>query len=101
MEPDVLILKMQSVLAMDATGLNALRDIYEKLHRKGKQLVLSGPHTQPLLSMQKDGFIDDLGEDNVCPHLDAALDRAKEILAQKKAARAVKADAKLSAAASK
>jgi len=30
-EPEVLILKMQSVLAMDATGLNALQDIYEKL----------------------------------------------------------------------
>jgi SulP family sulfate permease len=79
-EPEVLILKMQSVLAMDATGLNALQDIYEKLHRKGKHLVLSGPHTQPLLTMQNDGFIDQLGEENVCPHLDAALERAKEIL---------------------
>jgi SulP family sulfate permease len=82
-EPEVLILKMQSVLAMDATGLNALEDIYEKLHRKGKQLVLSGPHTQPLLTMENDGFIDELGEENVCPHLDAALARAREILAQK------------------
>ena len=82
-EPEVLILKMQSVLAMDATGLNALQDIYEKLHRKGRHLVLSGPHTQPLLTMQNDGFIDQLGEENVCPHLDAALERAKEILATK------------------
>jgi SulP family sulfate permease len=82
-EPEVLILKMQSVLAMDATGLNALQDIYEKLHRKGKHLVLSGPHTQPLLTMQNDGFIDQLGEENVCPHLDAALERAKEILQAK------------------
>ena len=68
---------------MDATGLNALQDIYEKLHRKGRHLVLSGPHTQPLLTMQNDGFIDQLGEENVCPHLDAALERAKEILATK------------------
>ena len=82
-EPDVLILKMQSVLAMDATGLNALEDIYEKLHAKGRHLILSGPHTQPLITMQKDGFIDELGEENVCPHLDAALDRAKEILQPK------------------
>jgi SulP family sulfate permease len=89
-EPDVLILKMQSVLAMDATGLNALQDIYEKLHRKGKQLVLSGPHTQPLLTMQNDGFIDQLGEDNVCPHLDAALERAKEILEAKQSGGAEK-----------
>jgi SulP family sulfate permease len=79
-EPEILILKMQSVLAIDATGLNALEDIYEKLHKKGKHLVLSGPHTQPLLTMQKDGFIEQLGEANLCPHLDAALERAREIL---------------------
>lgn len=89
-EPEVLILKMQSVLAMDATGLNALEDIYEKLHKKGRHLVLSGPHTQPLLTMQKDGFIDQLGEENLCPHLDAALERAREILEQKKAAHGTK-----------
>jgi SulP family sulfate permease len=74
---------MQSVLAMDATGLNALEDIYEKLHRKGKRLILSGPHTQPLLTMQNSGFIDALGEENVCPHLDAALERAREMLSDK------------------
>ncbi len=90
-EPEVLILKMQSVLAMDATGLNALEDIFEKLHRRGRQLVLSGPHTQPLLTMQKDGFIERLGEENVCPHLDAALERAREVLAAKAEAKAAKA----------
>jgi sulfate permease, SulP family len=84
-EPEILILKMQSVLAMDATGLNALEDIYEKLHRKGRHLILSGPHTQPLVTMQRDGFIDDLGTENVCPHLDAALERAREILKAKSA----------------
>ncbi len=90
-EPEVLILKMQSVLAMDATGLNALEDIFEKLHRRGRQLVLSGPHTQPLLTMQKDGFIERLGEENVCPHLDAALERAREILTAKAETKAAKA----------
>ncbi|HWF20485.1 MAG TPA: sulfate permease [Verrucomicrobiae bacterium] len=84
-EPEILILKMQSVLAMDATGLNALEDIYEKLHRKGRHLILSGPHTQPLVTMQRDGFIDQLGAENVCPHLDAALERAREILDAKAA----------------
>jgi len=80
-EPEILILKMQSVLAMDATGLNALRDIYEKLRAKGKHLILSGPHTQPLVTLQKDGFVDELGEKNVCAHLDDSLARAREILA--------------------
>jgi SulP family sulfate permease len=79
-EPDVLILRMRKVVAMDATGLNALEDLYERLHRKGKHLVLSAPHTHPLMVMEKADFIDRLGRENVCPHIDAALARAREIL---------------------
>jgi SulP family sulfate permease len=79
-EPDVLILRMRKVLAMDATGLNALEDLCERLRRKGKHVILSGPHTQPYLVMEKAGFIEWLGRENVCPHIEAALARAREIL---------------------
>ncbi|MCI0746470.1 MAG: sulfate permease [Verrucomicrobia subdivision 3 bacterium] len=79
-EPDVLILRMRKVLAMDATGLNALEDLYERLHGKGKTVILSGPHTQPLLVMDKAGFLDRIGRENVCAHIDAALARAREVL---------------------
>jgi len=79
-EPDVLILRMRKVMAMDATGLNALEDLYERLRRKGKHMVLSGPHAQPLFVMDKAGFLDRIGRENVCAHIDAALDRAREIL---------------------
>lgn len=79
-EPDVLILRMRKVVAMDATGLNALEDLYEKLRRKGKHLVLSAPHTNPTIVMERAGFIERMGRENVCPHIDAALDRARQIL---------------------
>jgi len=79
-EPDILIIRMRHVVAMDATGLNALEDLYERLHRKGKHLILSGPHTQPLLVMENAGFLDEIGRENVCPHVEAALARANEIL---------------------
>jgi SulP family sulfate permease len=79
-EPDVLILRMRKVVAMDATGLNALEDLYERLYRKGKHLILSAPHTHPLMVMEKAGFLDRIGRENVCPHIDAALARAREIL---------------------
>ncbi len=71
---------MRKVLAMDATGLNALEDLYEKLRKKGKHLILSGPHTQPYMTMDKSGFLAQLGSENVCPHIDAALQRARVIL---------------------
>jgi len=79
-EPTILILRMRKVLAMDATGLNALEDLHERLRRKGKHLILSGPHTQPLFLMEKAGFLDRIGRDNVCPHIAAALERARAIL---------------------
>ncbi len=79
-EPEVLILGMRKVLAMDATGLNALEDLYERLHARGKHIILSGPHTQPLFMMDKAGFLDQLGRKNICADLEQALERAREIL---------------------
>ncbi|HWD92619.1 MAG TPA: sulfate permease [Verrucomicrobiae bacterium] len=79
-EPDVLILRMRKVLAMDATGLNALEDLYERLRRHNRHLVLSGPHTQPLFMMDKAGFLDRMGRENICANIDASLARAREIL---------------------
>jgi len=81
-EPQILILRMRMVLAMDATGLNALEDLYDRLRRKGKHLILSAPHTQPYLVMDKAGFLDQIGRENVCADVDAALARAREILGQ-------------------
>jgi SulP family sulfate permease len=79
-EPEVLILRMRKVVAMDATGLNALEDLCERLRRKGKHVILSGPHTQPYMVMDKAGFIAWLGRENVCPHIEASLARARQIL---------------------
>ena len=79
-EPDVLILRMRKVLAMDATGLNALEDLFERLQRKGKHLILSAPHTQPLLVMDQAGFLERIGKENVCAHVDASLARARQLL---------------------
>lgn len=79
-EPEILILRMRKVVAMDATGLNALEDLYDKLSRKGKHLILSAPHTNPYMVMERAGFIERLGRENVCPHIDAALARSRVIL---------------------
>ena len=83
-QPEVLILRMRQVLAMDATGLNALEDLCGRMHRKGKHLVLSGPHAQPLFTMEKAGFLDRVGRPNVCATFDDALARAKALLEEEK-----------------
>jgi SulP family sulfate permease len=79
-EPKVLVIRMRKVLAMDATGLNALEDLHGKLRAKGRHLVLSGPHAQPLVVMDRSGFLDRLGRDNVCADIELALKRAGSLL---------------------
>lgn len=77
----VVIVHMAAVTAMDATALNRIENLHEKLHRHGKHLVLSGPHTQPYFLLEKAGFFDRLGRDNVAPDLEAAVARARALLA--------------------
>lgn len=82
--PDVLILRMRDVLAMDATGLDALEDLQEKMKQHGKHLVLCGPHSQPLFALTRSGFLDRIGMDNVCGDMEASLARARAILESKR-----------------
>jgi len=82
--PDVLILRMRDVLALDATGLDALEDLLEKLRIKKKDLILCGPHSQPMIALVRAGFIDRLGMENVCADMDISLERARKILDAKK-----------------
>ena len=79
--PRVLILRLQLVPAMDATALNALESITERMQRRGGTVILSGPHHQPLAMMKRAGFIDRLGRANIRAHFDDALTRAREVLA--------------------
>jgi SulP family sulfate permease len=83
--PQVLILRLRTVLAIDATGLQALEDLRARLERQGKHLVLSAPHTQPLAAMEASGFVERLGPQNVQPNIAAALERAQVILAAQRA----------------
>eukprot|EP01031_Cornospumella_fuschlensis_P001280 gene1280-1599_t len=79
--PRVLILRLQLVPAMDATALNALESIVERMQAAGGTVILSGPHRQPLSMMMQAGFIARLGRKNICAHFDDALTRAREVLA--------------------
>lgn len=82
--PKVLILRLRHVLALDATALHALEDVWDQTRREGTGLVLSGVHSQPLFVMQRSGFIAKVGEDNLHSNIDDALARAKALLKEGK-----------------
>lgn len=84
--PEVLILRMRDVLAMDATGLDALEDLHEKMRRHGKNLILCGPHSQPLFALTRSGLLDKMGMENVCGDMAAALIQAQVLLEKRKRA---------------
>lgn len=78
--PKVLILRTRNLLAVDASGLRALEDLFERTQREGTMLVLSGIHKQPLYLLNSSGLIDRIGEQNVCGSIDEALERARQII---------------------
>ena len=84
-EPDVLILKMHEVISMDSSALRTLQHMHAKLRRRGKYLILCGPHTQPYFLMHQAGFFDEVGKDNIKANLDDALERARQLQGEMKA----------------
>lgn len=79
-KPGVLILRVRNVLSVDATALRVLEEVCQQARREGTVLVLSGIHAQPLVAMERAGFLDAVGVENVLGNIDDALNRAREIL---------------------
>jgi SulP family sulfate permease len=78
--PKVVILRLRNMTAIDATGIQALEDLADRLHESGKHLVFCGMREQPARLMKKAGFEDYIGAENICPNVDAALARSRELL---------------------
>lgn len=78
--PKVRIIRMRNVPAIDATGLQTLRDFYHDAKKLKTHMILSGVHTQPLYAMTQAGLFDLYGEDNIFGNIDDALDHARELL---------------------
>ena len=80
----VLVLRMRSVSAIDATAMQQLELLLDACRSRGVQLVLSHVNHQPMQVMRKAGFAEKLGQDNFCPHIDEALARAQAIVSDEK-----------------
>ena len=77
----VLVLRMRSVPAIDATGIHSFESIIKTCKKNGSTLVLSHVNEQPMEVLKKSGMLSEIGEENICEHIDSALARAEEILA--------------------
>ena len=76
----VLILRMRSVPAIDATGIHAFETILKTFEKKGKTLIISHANEQPLKALKKSGLYTRIGKENFQRNINDALKRAEEIL---------------------
>lgn len=76
---NVIILRMRSVPAMDASGLRTLKKIFATCKKKKITLIFSHIQEQPMSMMIKAGFDKEVGDENFCENIDAALARAEKL----------------------
>lgn len=76
---NAVVLRMRGVPALDATALGSLQEIYKKMQKNNVTLILSHVNQQPMSVLQKAGFVEKVGAENICANIDAALERASEI----------------------
>ena len=78
--PRVLVIRMRHVIALDSTGMHALRDVVHRTRGDGTLVLLSDVHMQPLVALTGSPLLDEIGRDNLFGNLDDALNRARHIL---------------------
>ena len=80
--PRVLIIRMRSVLALDSTGMHALKEVVHRSRREKTLVLLSDVHMQPLVALTGSAVLDEIGKENLFGNLDDALSRARQYLGE-------------------
>ena len=78
--PEVVILDAGRLIQLDTTGLEGLESLRDNLQKRGCTLLVCGLNEQPSSLLYRSGFIDHLGNENVCDDLSEGLKRAYMLL---------------------
>lgn len=87
--PPIVVLRLRNMTALDATGLRAIADLAATLEASGRHLLLCGARRQPAQVLERAGFDEVVGADNIQPHVNDAIARARAIHAAGQRALAV------------
>ena len=79
-KPKVRIIRMRKVPFIDSTGIHNLQTLIEMNHEEGIHVILSGVNQKVHSQLQKARFYDLMESDHICPHIDVALEKAREFL---------------------
>ena len=79
-KPKVLVIRMRDVLALDSTGMHALKDVVHRSRRDGTTVLLSDVHMQPLVALTGSPILAEIGRENLFANLDDALNHARTVI---------------------
>jgi sulfate permease, SulP family len=83
--PPIVILRLRGMSAIDSTGLGAIEDLHARVTASGRHLLLCGAKEHPARLLQQKVFTQQIGAENICDHIQQALDRAEQIMKQQQA----------------
>ena len=78
------IIRMRKVPFMDSTGVNNLRSLCERTRKRGVTVILSGVTEKVQASLEKFGVHEEIGKENIFPHIVPALEKATELVGEQK-----------------
>ncbi len=76
--PKVRIIRMRKVAFIDSTGIHNLENLCLQSQKAGIRVILSGVNPRVHATLLKAGLIDLLGQENVCSHINIALQQAQK-----------------------
>jgi len=85
--PEIVLLRLRNMTAIDATGLRALEELAEAMRRSGRHLILCGARHQPARLIARADFHRHVGDQNICVHLHDALVRAEQLHQERQSVR--------------
>ena len=76
--PKVRIIRMRKVPFVDSTGIHNLANLISMSHKDGVTIILSGVNDKVRKVLEKNKFVELVGNDNICPNINMALETAKK-----------------------
>jgi SulP family sulfate permease len=79
-KPKVRIIRMRKVPFVDSTGAHNLGNLVRRSQKEGITVLLSGVQADVRETLRRTGIESLVGAENVLPHIDAAMARARALL---------------------
>jgi sulfate permease, SulP family len=79
----VRIIRMRNVPFIDSTGVKNLENFLNRTIKGDIHVIISGLQPLTFNTLRKTGILEKVGLENISPNIEAALDKAREIISDR------------------